>query len=229
MRKNEKVATMRIVAVGDMHGSLQAVFTAVETAKPDLLLSSGDWGDPGQLDPEEFRSLVEKVRVLTVFGNHDDIVLLSTTANTDGSPVLLSQGEVREVGGLRLAGISGIWAKSHRIPYYITDEDAAKFANEIRRHGDIDIMLTHGCPVGLADATPAGRHGGQRCFLDAFHAVRPRLYICGHLHLAQQRILKDGRTVVNVGYTFEGDYWIIEMDRIHIRLEHCNTTSGQEG
>ncbi|MGB9588992.1 MAG: metallophosphoesterase family protein, partial [Armatimonadota bacterium] len=134
---------------------------------------------------------------------------------------------VRQVGDIRLAGISGIWAKSHRLPHYVTDEDVARFANEIQRHGDIDIMLTHGCPVGLADVTPAGRRGGQRCFLEAFHTVHPRLYMCGHLHVAQQRILKDGRTVVNVGYTFEGDYWIIEIDRMHIRLEHRNTTSGQ--
>lgn len=212
---------MRIVAVGDMHGNLQAVFAAIMTAKPDLLLSCGDWGDPGQLDVGEFRLLVEKVYVLTVFGNHDDIDLLSTITNTDGSPVLLSQGEVRQVRDLRVAGISGIWAKSHRLTYYITDEDAAQFANKIQLQGDIDIMLAHGCPIGLADATPAGRRGGQRCFLDAFHTVHPRLYICGHLHLAQQRILKDGRIVVNVGYTFSGDFWVIEMDKQHISLKHA--------
>ena len=59
--------------------------------------------------------------------------------------------------------------------------------------GPVDILLTHGCPIGLADLTPTGRHGGQRCFLEAYKTIMPRLHLCGHLHVAQERTLKDGR------------------------------------
>ena len=211
---------MRILAASDMHRNLGVVFNAIEEIKPALLLCCGDWGDPGELDPAEFRSIVENVHVLTVFGNHDDVNLLSATKNSDGTPVLLNQGEVREVGELTFAGISGIWAKSHRKPYYITDEDVAHFASEIQRQGRIDVLLTHGCPIGLADVTPAGRRGGQKCFLEAFRSISPRLHLCGHLHLAQMHALKDGRTVVNVGYTSEGDFWVIDMDRQNFHIEH---------
>ena len=79
--------------------------------------------------------------------------------------------------------------------------------------GPIDILLTHGCPIGLADMTPTGRHGGQRCFLEANKTIAPRLHLCGHLHLAQERILKDGRKVINVGATSDGSIVVVDFDR----------------
>ena len=83
----------------------------------------------------------------------------------------------------------------------------------------MDILLTHGCPVGLADLTPSGRHGGQRCFLEANKAISPRLHLCGHLHVAQERTLKDGRRIINVGATPEGSVVVIEFDPARRSLE----------
>ena len=61
---------------------------------------------------------------------------------------------MRGIRGVRLAAIGGIWAKSHRQPYYVTDEDVAAAAAKIAASGPLDLLLTHGCPVGLADRTP---------------------------------------------------------------------------
>ena len=210
---------MRIVAVSDMHGDLKSVPQAIEASRPDLVLCCGDWGDPGDMDPGAFQGILAEAPVLTVYGNHDDLEFLSAAKNLDGSPLLLSPGEVRELHGLRFAGISGIWAKSHRKPYYVTDEDVARVASQLAGKG-VDVLLSHGCAIGIADAVPGGRHGGHRCFLDAFRVISPRLYLCGHLHVAQERVLKDGRIIVNVGYTCEGDYWVFEIDRQNIEFQH---------
>lgn len=164
---------VKICAVGDMHGQLANVFQAIDESKPELLLCCGDWGDPGKLDHAQFREILSHVHVLSVYGNHDDIPFLSTAANSDGSPVILQPGEVVERDGLKFAGISGIWAKSHAQPYYVTDDDVAAQASALESSG-VDVLLSHGCPVGIADTLPGGRHGGQRCFLDAFHAIDPR-------------------------------------------------------
>jgi Icc-related predicted phosphoesterase len=94
----------------------------------------------------------------------------------------------------------------------VTDADVAEWAQKISRQGPIDILVTHGCPAGLADLTPSGRHGGQRCFLEAFKTVAPRLHLCGHLHVAQERILNDGRKVINVGATPQGSIAVVEFD-----------------
>lgn len=203
---------MRILVVSDLHGDLASARRAAVRFAPDLILSCGDWGDPGEVDEAAFAELLTLAPIDTTFGNHDPIDLLNAARNRDGSPVLLPQGGRSERMGLQIAAIGGIWAKSHRKPYYVTDDDVAEAAARIARAGPVDIFLTHGCPIGLADLTPSGRHGGQRCFLDANRTISPRLHLCGHLHLAQERTLKDGRRIINVGATPEGSVVVIDFD-----------------
>jgi Icc-related predicted phosphoesterase len=212
---------MRILVISDLHGALPAAWSAVERFAPDVLLSCGDWGDPDEVSEADLAAFPARLHVLTTFGNHDPLDLLPRLKNQDGSPVLLAQGEVRNVDGLRLAAIGGIWAKSHRLPHYVTDEDVATFAARIVESGPVDILLTHGCPSGLADLTPTGRHGGQRCFLDASYNIAPRVHLCGHLHVAQERTLKDGRRILNVGETPAGSVVVIDAgpEGIEARLD----------
>ena len=198
--------------VSDLHGDINTADRAVANFLPDLLLSCGDWGDADQVAEPALAALLEVVPIYTTFGNHDPLELLGRLRNRDGTAVLLEQGRVHEYGGLRLAAIGGIWAKSHAKPHYVTDADVAAAAAQIARAGSVDILLTHACPIGLADLTPSGCHGGQRCFLDAFKVISPRLHLCGHLHVAQERILKDGRKVINVGATPEGSIVMVDFD-----------------
>ena len=210
---------MRVLVVSDLHGDLGSVDRAYEAHRPDLILSCGDWGDADQVTEPALAAFLSLVPVYTTFGNHDSLEMLAGLHNQDGSAVLLAQGGVHEIGGLRLAAIGGIWAKSHAKPHYVTDDDVAQAAARIVRGGPVDILLTHGCPIGLADLTPSGRHGGQRCFLDAFKTISPRLHLCGHLHLAQEHILKDGRKVINVGATPEGSIVVVNFDPKQRTLE----------
>jgi Icc-related predicted phosphoesterase len=192
---------MRILAISDLHGDLGCAWEAVEAVRPDLLICCGDWGDPGEVSPEELARFTERLPVLTIFGNHDDLDALHAWMNRDGSPVLLAAGEVRDASGIRIAGISGIWAKSHRKPFYVTDEDVERAAVEIASHGRVDVLLTHGCPLGVADLTWQNRHGGQRCFLEAFRTVQPRVHLTGHLHRPQEHRTREGQVIRNVGAT----------------------------
>jgi Icc-related predicted phosphoesterase len=203
---------MDILAISDLHGDFRLAKIACDELRPDLVLCCGDWGDAGLLHEETIAEFLAPCPVLTVFGNHDSLQLLSTLRNQDGQPILIGQGEVRVVSNLRVAGISGIWAKSHKLPHYVTDDDVTRWASQIALQGPIDVLLTHACPAGLADLTPTGRHGGQRCFLNAFRMIAPRVHLCGHLHVAQERTLKDGRKVINVGSTPEGSAAVLNID-----------------
>jgi len=203
---------MRVLVVSDLHGDLEAARRAAGLVRPDLILCCGDWGDPDQVTEPDLAEFLEIAPVYSTFGNHDPLDILSRLRNRDGSPVLLAQGTVHEFAGLRLAAIGGIWAKSHTKSHYVTDADVDLAAARIAQAGPVDILLTHGCPIGLADLAPTGRHGGQRCFLEAFNTVKPRLHLCGHLHVAQERTLKDGRQVINVGATPEGSIVVVEFD-----------------
>ena len=211
--------TMLILVVSDLHGDLNAAKEACQLAKPDLILSCGDWGDPEEVTKDDFEAIQKFAPIYTTFGNHDAVEILKNLNNHDGTPVLLPQGQAVVIAGLRLASIGGIWAKSHSKPYYVTDLDVAAMAEHIAKAGPIDILLTHGCAIGVADLTPSGRHGGQRCFLEATKTIAPRLHLCGHLHRAQEHLLKDGRKVVNVGQTPEGSYVVIDFDASRSLLE----------
>jgi Icc-related predicted phosphoesterase len=210
---------MRILVVSDLHGDLKSAHEACQLVKPDLILSCGDWGDPNEVTAADLLAIQKLAPLYTTFGNHDPIEVLSGLHNPDGTPALLPQGSPIEVAGLRLAAIGGIWAKSHKKPHYVTDQDVAEASARIAEQGPIDVLLTHGCPIGLADLTPSGRHGGQRCFLEATKTIAPRLHMCGHLHLPQERILKDGRKVLNVGATPEGSYVVIDFDAAQHSLD----------
>ena len=203
---------MRILVVSDLHGDLDAAREALAHFRPDALLCCGDWGDPGEVDGAGLEALVASQPSASTFGNHDPLDLLARLRDATGTPVLIDQGTTRDIAGLRVGAIGGIWAKSHRQPYYVTDEDVARHAAAVASAGPVDVLLTHGCPSGLADLTPSGRHGGQRCFLDANKAVAPRIHLCGHLHVAQGRTLKDGRQILNVGATPDGPVVVIDTD-----------------
>jgi Icc-related predicted phosphoesterase len=92
----------------------------------------------------------------------------------------------------------------------VTDEEFAALAAKIAAAEPVDVLLTHGCPVGLADRTPKGTHGGQSCMVEAFRPIAPRVHLCGHPHVAQEHILEDGRKVINVGATARGSVAVVE-------------------
>ena len=202
---------MTILVVSDAHGDLDSVRRAIDRFRPDALLSCGDWGDPSEDLERGLIDLASTLPLLSTFGNHDPLELLCRLLDRDGLPVLPRQGEVREFQGLKVTSIGGIWAKSHRKPFYVTDQDVAEAAERAASGVPVDVLLTHGCPVGLADRTPDGRHGGQSCFLEANKRIAPRIHLCGHLHVVQERTLKDGRQVLNVGATTEGSVALIEL------------------
>lgn len=209
---------MKIVAISDLHGDFTPVYKILEKEKPELLLCAGDWGTIEEIKEKDFEPLIEQVHTISVYGNNDALDLLPKIKNKDGSAILLGNGKPANFKNLTIGGINGIWAKSHKKPWYITDEEVIQFARQLSAN-QVDIFITHGCPIGMADWTPQGTHGGQRCFTEAFRLVQPRLHLCGHLHRPSQYQTKDGKLVVNVGYTREGDYAIFQIENGSIKFE----------
>lgn len=199
-----------MLAISDLHGDMQAARKAIEEFDPELVLCCGDWGDQQELKPEALAEAVQGRTVFSTFGNHDLMETLGELRNADGSKVLMDQGEVRTWKNWRIGAIGGIWAKHPKKPFHVTDEEVRGHAEKMAKMGNVDVLLTHGCARGVADMTPTGPHGGQRCFLEAFETVRPQIYLCGHLHRAQEYLLKDGRTVLNVGQTSNGEVVVVQ-------------------
>ncbi|MFQ5677275.1 MAG: metallophosphoesterase family protein [bacterium] len=209
---------MKVVAVSDMHGTLAPVSEIITRERPELLLCAGDWGDESEVSQDDFEKVTAAVTTFSVFGNHDHLALLQNVTNRDGSPVLLENGDVRVFRDITIGGINGIWAKSHKKSFYVTEEDVASAAARLSEKR-VDILMTHECPIGMADLTLFGTHGGRRCFTGAFKAVRPKLYLCGHLHRKGFYKTRDGSLVVNIGFTKEGDYAVFHLKNAVVEFE----------
>ena len=127
---------MRILVVSDLHGDLGSVRPRVRrpSARLDPLVRRlgrrrpGDRAGAGGIP--RARARLHDLRQSRPARDAG-----TAPAIEDGSPVLLAQGGVHEFGGLRLAAIGGIWAKSHAKPHYVTDADVAQAAARIARSG----------------------------------------------------------------------------------------------
>ncbi|MFD4829154.1 metallophosphoesterase [Streptomyces uncialis] len=104
----------------------------------------------------------------------------------------LGRAGVADVAGLRVAFLSGIYSpritdvpKARRDTVkertYYTGEELEQVSRAGRRAGQVDILLTHDWPSGVAGphrGTPVGRPELRALS----ERLRPRWHFCGHMH-----------------------------------------------
>lgn len=183
-----------IVAVSDVHYEKKTFKGVDETRawkwlvgivgyhKPDLLLSAGDLGTAVNL--WKLKELVSRVMFLAVYGNHDNLTILSRVRNTDtGLPVLMDDGVVYEVGGVRIAGVNGIVSQRRRMKGGVPRKTPEEFLAVARRlQGErVDILLLHQTPY-LPELFNMKRDPGGEAALEAVRLVKPRIVVNGHMH-----------------------------------------------
>ncbi len=78
------------------------------------------------------------------------------------------------------------------------------------RDGPVDLLLTHGCPIGLADQTPAGPAAASAAFLLANQAIARKSTSAATCIGRRSEPCKDGRRVLNVGPTPAGSVVVID-------------------
>ena len=61
------------------------------------------------------------------------------------------------------------------------------------------MLITHGPPFGIADATPSGEHVGCEELRKALARVKPKIHIFGHIHGGYGTYLEEipGLTFIN--------------------------------
>jgi len=188
---------MRIMIISDLHYE-RRVFMGVDESKawgwllsivdyhrPDLLLSCGDWGSA--INEEEFYELLKKTVVLSIYGNHENMDVLTKMYNikTDNYlPILMEDGRVYELSGLRIAGISGIIASKRKVKKGVPRRTPEEFLNIAKKleGKEVDVLLIHETPY-LPELFPFMRDDyTSRTALEAVRVVKPRLVFNGHMH-----------------------------------------------
>jgi len=175
---------MKVAVTGDFHG-----YPPPEIPSDvELVLFAGDLGTGERFYKREgfaertdyeawLKSLLPRARVVGVAGNHD--------FDSDGFrtlPWTYLENESVDVNGLKIWGSPlspsfGAWA--HMRP----DADLARTWETIP--SDVDVIVTHGPPLGFCDLAQRQVHAGSSTLLHRIaYGVFPNLKLvaCGHIH-----------------------------------------------
>ncbi|RLG77717.1 MAG: hypothetical protein DRO12_01545 [Thermoprotei archaeon] len=189
---------MKIMVISDLHYD-KRIFHGIDESKawrwlldivdyhkPSLLISLGDWGEA--INEVEFYELLRRVRVWSIYGNHENLEVLRKMYNilTDKyEPVLLDNGEVREFDGLRFGGINGIVALRRRERKGVLRKRPKEFIAVAKRlSGKIDILLLHDSPWLEEYAGKIACDERVTAVGIAIYEAKPKMVFCGHLHLS---------------------------------------------
>jgi Icc-related predicted phosphoesterase len=179
---------VRILAFTDPHGeekALREILALAESAKPDLVVCSGDVSFFGQDYDTFLRDLaVLRCPVYFVPGNHETPSVAKEL--TTFFPYLKDVTfQMLEVAGVRLTGLPGtdaFW------PGARLDESLRAKAVGAGESGDLTrplVLLTHYPPSGTAvsgTTVMTSDSGGSRLVGQIVEALRPALVVCGHYH-----------------------------------------------
>lgn len=187
---------MRIVCLSDTHG----LHDRLTIPDGDLLLHAGD--ATGHGNPAEWESFARWLAALphrhkvAIAGNHDFCCERHPAASRAAMRgVHYLQDELVEIEGLRIWGSPWQpWFYDWAFNLQRGREIAAKWA--LIPDG-IDILVTHGPPMGILDRTANGDDVGCEDLRRELGRVRPRLHVFGHIHEAYGERVENGCRFVN--------------------------------
>lgn len=203
----------KIVCISDTHG----LHDQLEIPSCDLLIHTGDATNIGS--EKEMRSFASWLNhqtqassILYVPGNHD------TIAETDFGLVrqmfdpriaVITAGVV-EIAGFKILGYS--WTPEFcgwGFQGWDHDSDNPKF-RDMRRDlnlvSEVDIIAAHGPMQGILSRNQYDEECGSIQLRRAWERIKPKLYVCGHIHESYGRFKVDSyRTVVNAALPFWND------------------------
>ena len=191
---------MRVVCVSDTH--LFHLQSSMVIPDGDVLLHAGDTTRRGSLDEiamfNAWFSAQPHPHKVFVAGNHDfgfEQQPLAAQAMLDPAIHYLQDAEVT-VAGLRIWGSP--WQPRFFDWAFNLDRGPTIRAKWRLIPDGVDVVITHGPPMGILDQTTRGVAAGcQDLFDELTTRVKPRLHLFGHIHEGYGREDRDGIAFVN--------------------------------
>lgn len=172
---------LRAVLISDTH----TLHDQIKLPEGDLLLHAGDFTNMGELEDvarfNEFLGRQPHAHKVVIAGNHD----WSFAMDPARARSLITHATYLEDSEVSAAGLR-IWGSPWQ-PEFMDWAFNLPRGPLLRQKWDlipdgIDILITHGPPLGHGDVTFRGEHVGCRDLLEAVRRVRPRLHLFGHIH-----------------------------------------------
>ena len=155
----------RILFVSDLHYTLyhnegdkgEWLLERIDEIRPEVLISAEDWDESATA--EYLSTITQKVPLLTIYGNHENMPALLTVKN----PLLRCMNilllnyrivDLTEEIGFKIVGVGGIWSGKRNPRHGIPRKKGYKFIVYAREFYekyrpekfDIDILLIHDVP-----------------------------------------------------------------------------------
>ncbi|MEM1320682.1 MAG: metallophosphatase domain-containing protein [Bacteroidota bacterium] len=188
---------MKITFISDTHGQ----HNALQLPEADMLVHTGDISSAGEKwQVREFlKWMAEQPHRHKVFigGNHDFLLerepLLFHSLIPKGITYLENTATVIE--GIKIWG-------SPITPWFLDWAFNEYRGDLIRRYWeripeDIDILLTHGPPLGYGDRTIRGEIVGCEDLLEFVRRIQPRYHVFGHIHEGYGQYESEGTSFIN--------------------------------
>ena len=196
---------MKILAVSDKESTrYYDNFKRGDLDGFDLILSCGDLNR----DYLEFLVTMAHCPLLYVHGNHDDRFDTEPPGGCD-----CIDGRLEVVNGIRIAGLGSSYRYREGSHMYTEPQMRRRIRRlmpQIRRHGGIDILVTHAPARHLNDFDTLP-HRGFECFLSLLDRYEPAYFIHGHVHLNYGYKIPQRSAYGNTEVINAWDHCIIEI------------------
>jgi Icc-related predicted phosphoesterase len=172
---------MRCVVLSDTHG----LHDHVEIPEGDVLIHAGDLTRHGGLEDvarfDAFLAGLPHRHKVVVAGNHD----FCFERQPQLARQLLRHAVYLEDEAVTLDGVR-FWGSPWQ-PWFFDWAFNLERGPEIRAKWDlipagIDVLITHGPPLGHGDLTSRGERAGCADLLDKIGELRPKYHLFGHIH-----------------------------------------------
>ncbi len=189
---------MKIVCISDTHDQHDDLILP----KGDVLIHAGDVSSQGkQFQVESFLQWFANqphTHKIFIAGNHD---FFFERAPKELIESLIPENVVYlNDSGVTIEGVH-FWGSPVQ-PWFYDWAFNRQRGVEILKHWELipsetDVLITHGPPNGILDKTARGVKAGCVDLFKIIRRVRPKLFVCGHIHEAYGTEISMGTTFVN--------------------------------
>jgi Icc-related predicted phosphoesterase len=193
--------------ISDIHGNLPNI------PSTDLLIIAGDLcpATDHSLDFQQYwletsfkywlRDIDAKFKVF-IFGNHD---FIGEKRPSDVAKIFKNLKNVAYLqdSSVEFEGLN-IYGSPYQLFYY--DWAFNLYENDIKKKWELipkntDILVVHGPAYGIGDYAPrpksGGEHTGSPSLLEKIKEIKPKLFVCGHIHSGYGKYSIDDTIAVN--------------------------------
>jgi len=182
---------MKILIIGDVHAWWEYLNIFINKRKPDILISTGDFGYYPLLKQYDIGRLKNKdTKIFFCDGNHEDHWSLGKLDNNEIHPNVfyMKRGSTMEILGKTFMFFGG----AHSIDRYMRKMGVDWFPEEVISNGEIeeldtklkiDVMISHTCPTEFEIKNDYGYDFSRKALSYLLQQYKPKQWFFSHWHM----------------------------------------------